>query len=536
MIPSLNQPGRGPIHITTYDPLRLKGGGFRVQFNGVETTSRYFIKDHPSGNLIDSSFFEIGTKFEQLVENNKLAFTIYKVNGQEPGDESVGNGFLEATKSYTNASAPWLSGVADSDITTEKNWILSGEEDTDLGDVKQIYESVVGGTWAPYKLAARLAIGSPKLNTSAIEGLSRWNYLASVDVVLTSDKSKWSRCVVVEIGEDNLPNIGGAKKFDKRKQASVDKNGNTGDGVISSDPNDADFISDQGLSWFPGYAINLETGERLNIVFGENSSLVNENSTDMLWNPTSNEGTDANGRLAFGGMHYIYIFNKNGINPNDVTIYDHGVSLNSLLSLNTLAGKRNAFKDCIWTTLPLLNEGYSVLESDVKIRLRVVKDYKIFNSIGATAVNNSNPLYEFEVTLSEVASTGQIELAKSALDLIRVVPNPYYAYSTYERTRVDQSDNRVRITNLPSKCTVSIYTINGTLVRQFKRDVPSDVTDGEAIITGNDFNLASTLDWDLKNENYKMVSSGVYIVHVDAGMLGEKVVKWFGIMRDGFTP
>ena len=261
--------------------------------------------------------------------------------------------------------------------------------------------------------------------------------------------------------------------------------------------------------------------------------MVNENSTDLLWNPTSNEGTDANGRLAFGGMHYLYIFTQNGSTTNDVTIYDHGVSLNTLLSLNTLVGKRNAFKDCIWTSLPLLNAGYSVLETDVKIRLRVVKDYKIFNSIGATAVNNSNPLYEFEVSKSEIASTGQIELAKSALDLIRVVPNPYYAYSTYERTRVDQSDNRVRITNLPSKCTVSIYTINGTLVRQFKRDVPSDVTDGEAIITGNDFNLASTLDWDLKNENYKMVSSGVYIVHVDAGMLGEKVVKWFGIMRDG---
>ncbi|MBK9638171.1 MAG: hypothetical protein IPO63_10280 [Bacteroidetes bacterium] len=59
------------------------------------------------------------------------------------------------------------------------------------------------------------------------------------------------------------------------------------------------------------------------------------------------------------------------------------------------------------------------------------------------------------------------------------------------------------------------------------------MTDGEAVIAGNDFNLASTLDWDLKNESYKTVSSGVYIIHVDAGMLGEKVVKWFGIMRDG---
>jgi hypothetical protein len=526
------QAGRGPIDVTTYDPLRLKGGGFQVQFDGIADTSHYFIKDKSNGNLIEASFFGIGERYEQLLESNKLAFNIYKITGLEPGDGSANNGFLEATQTYTSPSAPWLSGVVDGETAlSSKNWILSGEDATDLGDEGQIYEGVLGGTWAPYKLTARSAVGSPKLNTGAIEGLSRWSFMASVDLVITDDKSKWTRCVVVETGEDTMPNMGAAKKFDKRKQASVDKNGNAGDGVISSDPNDADFISDQGMGWFPGYAINVETGERLNIVFGENTSLSGENSKDMLWNPTSNSGVDANGRLSYGGMHYIYIFNKNGITVNDVAIYDNGASLNTMLSLNTTVGKRNAFKDCIWTSLPLLNAGYSVLQSDVKIRLRVAKDYRIFNSIGATAVNNSNPLYEFDVSQSEVASTNQTEAAKSALDYIRVVPNPYYAYSTYERTRVDQLDNRVRITNLPSNCVVSIYTVNGTLVRQFKRDVPADVTDGLAIDEGQDFNLATTLDWDLKNTSGITVASGVYIIHVNAGSLGEKVVKWFGIMR-----
>lgn len=73
--------------------------------------------------------------------------------------------------------------------------------------------------------------------------------------------------------------------------------------------------------------------------------------------------------------------------------------------------------------------------------------------------------------------------------------------------------------------------MNGTLVRQFKRDVPADVTDGLAIDEGQDFNLATTLDWDLKNTSGITVASGVYIIHVNAGSLGEKVVKWFGIMR-----
>jgi len=260
---------------------------------------------------------------------------------------------------------------------------------------------------------------------------------------------------------------------------------------------------------------------------------VNENSTDMLFNPTSNGDVDVNGQLAFGGMHFIYIFNKNGTALNDVNIYDEGRSLNTLLSLGSLVGKRNAFKDCIWTSLPLLQSGHAVLESEVKIRLRVVKDYKTFISIGATAVNTGNPLYEFEVAENDVASTMQMAAAKSALDLIRVVPNPYYGYSTYENTRADQSERKVRITNLPAKCIVSIYTINGTLIRQFKRNVPSDVSDGYAVHDGSDFNLASTLDWDLKNESMHVVAGGVYIIHVDAGILGEKVVKWFGVIRPG---
>ena len=42
------------------------------------------------------------------------------------------------------------------------------------------------------------------------------------------------------------------------------------------------------MGWFPGYAIDIQTGERLNIIFAEDSWLTNENGNDMIWNPTSN--------------------------------------------------------------------------------------------------------------------------------------------------------------------------------------------------------------------------------------------------------
>jgi hypothetical protein len=38
--------------------------------------------------------------------------------------------------------------------------------------------------------------------------------------------------------------------------------------------------------------------------------------------------------------------------------------------------------------------------------------------------------------------------------------------------------------------------------------------------------------WDIKNDAKIPISSGVYLIHVNAPGLGEKVLKWMGIMRE----
>ena len=128
------------------------------------------------------------------------------------------------------------------------------------------------------------------------------------------------------------------------------------------------------------------------------------------------------------------------------------------------------------------------------------------------------------------------------MDLIKVVPNPYYGNSSYETNR---TDTRVRITNLPNKCTIKIFSLNGTLVRTIKRDVSdleSEYTrpaygDGgttASASTGNDINKSKRVpyvDWDLKNQSNIAVASGLYIFHVDVPGVGEKIIKWFGVMR-----
>jgi hypothetical protein len=113
------------------------------------------------------------------------------------------------------------------------------------------------------------------------------------------------------------------------------------------------------------------------------------------------------------------------------------------------------------------------------------------------------------------------------LDLINIVPNPYYAYDDYER---NQLDNRVKITNLPTKCTVTIYNMSGTMIRQYKID-KSGIPQPRSSNSGLNTDAKTSIDWDLKNFAGIPIAGGVYLIHVKADGLGERTIKWFGILR-----
>jgi hypothetical protein len=101
---------------------------------------------------------------------------------------------------------------------------------------------------------------------------------------------------------------------------------------------------------------------------------------------------------------------------------------------------------------------------------------------------------------------------KRILDSIFAVPNPYYGYAGYENNRLD---TRVRIVHLPRNATLSIYSLDGSLVRRLSKD---DVN-------------TSYVDWDLRNARGLPIASGMYLIHVEAKGIGETVIKWFGAMR-----
>ncbi len=540
---------------------------------------------------------------------------------------------LEATMTFAEPHKAWLTSVPDPFTSVNPspfNWIRSGVGTSDdkpecggpikglsgdFTDKDNIMPNVLAGTWSPYCITAfsgkftggceiyagpsfddRIRFGgSSNVNPSKQEPA----YLSSIDLVITPDQSKWTRCMVIEMQDDPNLSEGGAIKFQIRKHPSVDKNGNTGDGMVTNDPNDADYIAAEGMSWFPGYAINVETGERLNIIFGEDSWNYADNGKDLLWNPTARMVGSAY-PYAFGGRHYIYVIGNNRYEKYKTSsLYTEAAALDGTpvgagrydgcaqlypqwkavyANVTTPANRvfssrifRSILNDMMWVNIPVLSSSAysftnpSQIPTEVKIRIRVAKPYRYGYStfytdtttytstnlgdlkswrsypfasslpkntgslinVSSNPQNNNFPMYQFS-TSDIYTITNDGEVAKNALDIIRVVPNPYYGYSTYEGNRLE---TKIKITNLPSDCTIKIYTLNGTLIRTLTRNMENQEDNYSYT---NDFKQAKWIpyiEWDLKNQNGILVSSGMYIIHVSSPKYGEKIIKWFGIMR-----
>lgn len=505
--------GRGPVDIKIYNPLNVPNANFTFKMldsTGGNLDDAYWsLKNEDSGEQEVFSTSTIDYENEQLIPDWGMSLTV-KQALEPDDDEANGSEYIESSVNFVNDREIWLSSVTDADGASSLNWIRSGSasddanpENNDYGDAGQTYEQILGGTWAPYKLASHEdGFASPTWKKFKV--LNSLSNLHSVDVVITADKTKWTRSPVIEVADDGLPTIAGSRKMDLRQSPSVDQDGNPdGSGTL-------------GMGWFPGYAVNIETGERLNIMFGENSFLAQDRGTDMIWNPTSHTRDFLN--TYFGGGHYIYIMGHNGDTDNDAPAYDEGAWIHQRLSGNNYTpsdiDKRNVYKDVMWVNMPLGVDNKALLATEVTYKIRVTRPYrKGFNNATwetGSPQNGNLPMYTFS-TGDLFTVNDDLTAATDALDLINVVPNPYYAYSGYE---ANQLQTTVKITNLPQKCVVSIYTVNGMLIRQFKKDEPR-----------------TSIDWDLKNTTGIPIAGGVYLIHIDVEGVGEKVIKFFGALR-----
>ena len=507
---------------------------------------------------------------------------------------SPNSGMITSSLIFTDSTQKWLDGIRDKDIPgSYLNWIRSGtyydfqnkgNNDYNMNsrmmpyDPSESYEKIANRTWTALHLAAYKANSVMPLADGLARNISYFSKISSVDIVLTSNRDLWTRCPVVEMCSDPKLSQNGARKFGLRKAASVDKDGNpfmVNDTTVytdyahntlkSNDPNDANYIAPQGMSWFPGYAIDVETGARLNIIFGEDSYMEDLNGRDMMFNPPallkntvdeiygeSSQMLDpsifrqVDNEPVFGGQHYVYIFGMDRIDPADIDdevanhisdwtspAYDAGAHSHDILYTfqEDEAWVQEVYsylfwRQAMWVGMPMGVEGMPWLgdngpdkdRNDARIRIRISRPYdrgygpmELDTLYEDLDINNQYPMYRFAIEgldpiMNDPAKT------QSDLDLINIVPNPYYAFSDYEGNALT---NKVKITNLPNNCTVTIYNLSGTKIRQFKKD-----------------NELPSIEWDLTNFANTPVASGFYLIHVkDNTSGGERTIKFFGAMR-----
>ena len=94
-----------------------------------------------------------------------------------------------------------------------------------------------------------------------------------------------------------------------------------------------------------------------------------------------------------------------------------------------------------------------------------------------------------------------------------MVPNPYYATNTFEGQNTFTSGRgprEIQFRFLPQECKIRIYTISGELVKEIHHQ--SSINNG----TGK---------WDLLTKDNLTASYGVYIYHIEANGIGEKIGK-----------
>jgi hypothetical protein len=583
--------GYGPLGVKVIDPLNVPTGKYMVKLDSMvagPTGNPFYNKNIKFGHwtMIDLTSYKTYRSdtttiypYESLFVDLGIALTINQV--PLPGDSvnssgvASNNGLLWAPPAiYQDSSKMWLSGVPDNDIPSDpRNWIRAGtyyttnttlskyndynmdanpqrpwDPNKSLGKLQTltvpftingVTYTATGATWAPYVLAAGAEQVQNKVGPAYSLAQKAYAFLQdipSVDVVFTPDKSKWTRCPVIELCPDSALSQGHALPFTMRKAASLNIDGVAG--VVSSDPKlNSDYINPTGMSWFPGYAINIETGERLNIMFGENSWLGSDNGSDMLFNPTSRI-YNPSGTPVFGGQHYVYIMGHlTKTDPFTLTYpaYDGGAFIVGQFikskQTNLDIYRKLIFGTALYTTIPLSVDGVPWLDNQVTIKIRVNSSYQRYYSTslpkGITDTLNRNyPVYQFN-TNAVASSVNNQDKASTDLDLINVVPNPYYAYDDYEH---NQLDNRIKIVNLPLKCTVSIFDLSGVLIRQFVVD-KSSIVEPRSSTLGINTDSKTSIDWDLKNFAGIPISGGVYLIHVKADNLGERTLRWFGILR-----
>jgi hypothetical protein len=467
------QRGKGPISARLTDTVNHAVGHFVLKFNdyvNVDTANwTIYHYDTIGGVLIDSvnstSAIDVGN--EQFISQWGMAFKIEQINyfcsnyvANCPERDKVAEPIF-SDLTFEDNNLKWLTGVKHANSFSPVNWLMSGffngtpsipgdtiHDPACYGsqnyDPYNIFTNMANGIAAPSRLArfgdcmlTPMAISSSVSSNSYLNSIYAIElatvFHPSVDIVFTDDTSKWTRCAVIELHKDDQTALNGGKAGFLRQSPSVNKLGNP-DG------------SGTGMSWFPGYAIDVETGRRLNMAFCENSTLTADNGDDMVWNP-SDRLMDNDGNYVLGGQHTIYVF---GGEEDGMPNYDGGAFIEQKLGTETAMDFRNVYSNLSWVVQPILESGQQLNATDARMKLRINKEFK------TRVISNRNegrPMFSWDVIQYEdLLSTEEMN---PILSTVNVYPNP--------------ANEKIMVTweNVPAD-EILLYSFQGKLVKKVK--------------------------------------------------------------------
>jgi hypothetical protein len=157
--------------------------------------------------------------------------------------------------------------------------------------------------------------------------------------------------------------------------------------------------------------------------------------------------------------------------------------------------------------LKMVISGNDTTYQDISVLPKTGDVAKIFTRKPLTA----NDVYEIKTSAGSTANATEEDL-----DKINVIPNPYVVTSSYE---TQPWIKELQFHNLPERCEIRIFTVSGELVQILNHEPGSKGYRGSSVEA-----------WDLWNYNEQEVAFGVFIYHVKAKGIGEKLGK-FAIIK-----
>ena len=159
-----------------------------------------------------------------------------------------------------------------------------------------------------------------------------------------------------------------------------------------------------------------------------------------------------------------------------------------------------------------LHVGFSVklmMDTAIVAEDQIAPEYGDVYKVSITKPFRNGEYFEFTTREQSFDS----HAATNELDDIAVVPNPYVGAASWEAysLSVGRGERKIYFTHLPSVCTIRIYSLSGRHVKTLEHN--STLADGQEA-------------WNLVSKDGMDIAYGVYVFHVDAPGIGEKIGKF----------